>query len=110
MDLNTLTDKKKETKPVDEDRWYLGDGVSRVVEGGTSYLIVKVAGFPESKWNEWDKDCKENFSNCRWAKMMDDHTKAKMLSLVLDNKFGIKAEQKKEEPKEEICIGGEKIE
>ena len=105
MDLSTLT--KKEIELEDPKRWYLGEGVSKIQNGDSSYLIIKIADFPEAKWNEWSKDCKDKFNNCRWAKMMDDHAKANMLSLVVDNKF--KVEQKKEEPKAEICIGGQEI-
>ena len=90
-----------------EDRWYLGEGVSKVIENGTSSYIVKVE-IPSIKWEEWEKDCKENFANCRWAKMMDDHMKAKMLSLVLENKFSV-VEQKKEETKKETTLSGEEI-
>ena len=97
-DLNTSTK---------EDRWYLGEGISRIVlGGGISHLIVKVGEFPESQWAEWEKDCKENFSNCRWAKMMNDHTKAKMVELIIQNKFSV---EKKEEPKKEYTLSGEEI-
>src|SRR3990167_1578436 len=90
-----------------QDRWYLGEGISRIIDGDNSYLIVKVAEFPESQWEEWNKDCKLNFSNCRWAKMMNDHTKSKMIDLIVQNKFNV--EQKKEETKKEYTLSGEEI-
>ena len=98
-----VSDTKSSTK---EDRWYLGDGISRITDSDISYLIVKVGDFPESQWAEWDKDCKENFSNCRWAKMMNDHVKSKMVDLVVQNKFNV---EKKEEPKKEFTLSGEEI-
>ena len=96
-------DTKSSTK---QDRWYLGEGISRIIDGDNSYLIVKVGEFPESQWEEWNKDCKENFSNCRWAKMMNDHTKSRMVDLVIQNKFSA---EKKEEPKKEFTLSGEEI-
>lgn len=98
----------KKTDNKEPDRWYLGEGISRIIDGDISYLVVKVAEFPESQWAEWDKDCKLNFSNCRWAKMMDNHNKAKMFDLMVANKFSM-AEQKQEE-KIEVTMSGEKIE
>lgn len=89
-----------------EDRWYLGEGVSQIVNGDASYLIIKVADFPEAKWNEWNQDCKKNFNNCRWAKMMQDHVKSAAFDLMVKDKF--KTEQK-DLPKE-VTIGGEGIE
>jgi hypothetical protein len=34
---------------------------------------VTSGAFPLSLWCEWDKDCKENFGDCRWMKMWHDH-------------------------------------
>lgn len=97
-DLNTSTK---------SERWYLGEGVSRIIDGDTSYLVIKVGDFPESQWAEWDKDCKENFSNCRWAKMMNDHTKAKMTDLIVQNKFSMAEQKEKKETEIETFGGGE---
>ena len=110
MDLNTLTKTEKKATIEKPERWYLGDGVSKIAENGNSFLQITVGDFPESKWEEWNKDCKENFSNCRWAKMSQDHIKAKMFDLLVENKFSIKQDEKKEKPSEEILIGGETIE
>lgn len=75
---------------------------------GTSYVVVLIGDFPINKFDEWIKDCKENFSDCRWAKAWNDHTKAKMFDLMVQGKFDI-MQPKKEAPKQEFCIGGEEI-
>ena|SRR3990167_6634160 len=94
-----------------EERWYLGNGVSKFVKAdGTPYYQIIIGDFPSSKFEEWDADCKKNFSDCRWAKMASDHTKARMFDLMVEQKFSIQAEQKKESPKKEVLIGGEELE
>jgi len=75
---------------------------------GTGYVSAFVGDFPLPKWEEWNKDCKENFSNCRWAKMINDHTKSKMLDLMVEGRFSVAKSE--ERPKEETLIGGEVIE
>jgi hypothetical protein len=37
----------------------------------------KVSGMPMSQWLRWEKDCKENYGDCYWLKLWNDHQKAK---------------------------------
>jgi len=43
-----------------------------------------VNSFPEELWNEWDKNCKESFGDCRWIKMWNDHLVAKQFASFSD--------------------------
>ncbi len=36
-----------------------------------------VAGFPAKQWESWNESCIEEFGDCRWLKMWNDHCKAK---------------------------------
>jgi len=36
-----------------------------------------VSAFPVSLFEEWDRDCKEKFGDCRWIKMWNDHIRSK---------------------------------
>jgi hypothetical protein len=62
-----------------------------------------VNSFPSTLWVEWDKDCKENFGDCRWIKMWSDHKIALSLKflekvcLELDDRLSL-IEQKLSEP------------
>lgn len=103
MQTNSLTKKN--------ERWYLGDGIAKIVpsDGSPEYLQLLVNGFPEPKMKEWLDDCKANFGGCRWAKMVNDHERSRMLDLVIKEKFSIK-EGKPEEKKPTTLIGGETLE
>lgn len=37
----------------------------------------KVSGMPMSQWLRWEKDCKENYGDCYWLKIISDHKKSK---------------------------------
>ena len=73
-----------------------------------------VSAFPIKQWDEWDKDCKDNFGDCRWIKMWRDHEKSKSSEKIelieerlarLEGKF-----EKKEESKDYVETFGGKIE
>ena len=36
-----------------------------------------MAGFPLKLWEQWDRDCKENYGDCRWMKAWNDHLRAR---------------------------------
>ncbi len=38
-----------------------------------------VSAFPGKQWDEWNRDCTENFGDCRWIKMWHDHSVAKFI-------------------------------
>ena len=76
---------------------------------GTPYAVVIAGDFPISKCEEWERDCKANFSGCRWAKMMNDHTKAEAFDLLIKEKFKNQILEQQEEPEEEILMGGERL-
>ena len=40
-------------------------------------VTVRASAFPIELWKEWEKDCKEKFSDCRWIKIWSDHVRAK---------------------------------
>lgn len=37
----------------------------------------KVNGMPSTVFNDWNQSCIEEFADCRWVKMMNDHLKAR---------------------------------
>lgn len=43
--------------------------------GPVTYPVIN--RFPMSKWMEWEKDCKENYNDCRWFKMWSEHIAVK---------------------------------
>jgi len=63
--------------------------------------------------DEWDKDCKANFGNCRWMKMWNDHLAAKregFLNTILEKLDELKERIDKLEKKEKVeikTLGGE---
>ena len=50
---------------------------------GNPKVNFPVSNFPSPQFEKWDADCKVNFSDCRWAKMVNDHEKAKMYDLLI---------------------------
>jgi len=40
-----------------------------------------MGSFPKKLALEWEQDCKENFSGCRWMKAYADHCKARTLEM-----------------------------
>jgi len=93
------------------NKWYLGNGVTKIIIDGTPVTQILVGGFPFSKWETWEADCQKNFSGCRWAKIISDHDKSQMFDLMIKEKFSVKAEQTKEPQEEgEILMGGERLE
>lgn len=98
-----MTEKKEEKK---------GTGVFfKYRKDGTPYAVVIAGDFPISKCEEWERDCKNNFSGCRWAKMMSDHSKAEAFDLLVKEKFKnqILEQQEEEPPEETILMGGDKL-
>lgn len=54
--------------------------------GPVTYPVINK--FPMSKWMEWEKDCKENYNDCRWFKMWSEHNAVKSdskYSSIYDN-------------------------
>lgn len=91
-----------------KERLDKGNGVLVLYrKDGTAFASVIVGDFPFTKWEQWEKDCKINFSRCRWAKMVNDHEKAKAFDLLVQDKFQV--QNKPEEPKEEELFGGETL-
>lgn len=39
-------------------------------------------GFPIAQWRDWETSCKEQYGDCRWLKMWDDHRKARELEML----------------------------
>ncbi|HHA19130.1 MAG TPA: hypothetical protein ENK70_05435 [Methylophaga sp.] len=50
---------------------------------GQITVSVTSGSFPFNLFQEWDKDCKENFGNCRWLKMWHDHVFTKKFEIFL---------------------------
>jgi hypothetical protein len=44
-------------------------------------VSVTSGAFPLKLFKEWDKECKENFGNCRWMKMWHDHCASQELDI-----------------------------
>ena len=78
----------------------------------TMTVNVTSGSFPLNLFMEWDKDCKENFGNCRWMKMWHDHLVAKKFSIFLklfDEIEMIKEqlnEMKNKKPQKTLTLGG----
>lgn len=51
-------------------------------ERAENTILVSASAFPLELWKEWDKDCQEQFSDCRWIKMWTDHIKAKQVNKI----------------------------
>ena len=76
------------------------------------------ATFPSiGSFKEWDEDCKKNFNDCRWMKLMYDHKMSKemanisrlveeieMMNIRLD-KLEEKIENKKDSGKNRLTMG-----
>ncbi len=76
---------------------------------GTPYGVMVTSDFPIEKFAEWIEECKRDFSSVRWAKIWNDHEKAKLLDLLVEGKFSIKPEQNNEKKKESLLLSGEEI-
>ncbi len=60
-----------------------------------STISFGVSAFPINLANEWDADCKQNFGDCRWIKMWNDHEKSKEYRFyreVMDRLDGLERE------------------
>ncbi len=81
---------------------------------GQITVNVTSGSFPFNLFQEWDKDCRENFGNCRWMKMWHDHLFTKKFEIFLklfDEVEQIKREiallkTKKTEKEEVKTLGG----
>lgn len=77
---------------------------------GIPYGVMITSDFPIEKFIEWIEICKRDFSSVRWAKIWQDHEKAKLFDLLVAGKFSIKPEQNNEKKKESVLLSGEDIE
>ena len=76
-----------------------------------------ISGFPIEFWDDWDADCKENYGDCRWIKIWNDHMKTKEANKYqfLLNKINKLEERldevdvKKEDTKPVVTLGGNVI-
>jgi hypothetical protein len=69
----------------------------RWTEKGNKVADMPVGNFPFKPFEEWNNDCKENFSDVRWMKMLHDHQIAKMAEKMLNpEKETKKIDEKKE--------------
>lgn len=46
-------------------------------EGEHQWVDFKVSNYPGNLWIEWENDCKENYNDMRWLKVLCDHLVAK---------------------------------
>jgi len=46
--------------------------------GESIHHTLIASNFPIKQWNEWKKQCKEQFNDIYWHKIWTDHLKAKM--------------------------------
>ena len=78
---------------------------------GTAYGVMVVGDFPITKCQEWEGECKREFNGIRWAKMMNDHDKAKAFDLLVQKQFDVQlAQQTQTDEKEEsVLMNGEKL-
>lgn len=54
------------------------DGEINVTRG------FKVSGMPMGLWMKWEKDCIDNFGNCYWLKLWNDHEKALQYDIIVN--------------------------
>lgn len=78
-------------------------------EDGIPYASMIVGDIPIKRLEEWEKDCKQNYSGCRWAKMMSDHQKAQTVDLLIQDKFEVQQNPVDEKEKPETTLSGEEI-
>ncbi len=48
-----------------------------VEENKVPTVSFNVSGMPDTVFNAWNTSCIEEFGDCRWVKIMNDHHKAK---------------------------------
>jgi len=58
--------------------------IIRYDDKGNPFVSMPVSSVPYKIWQEWEKDCKLNFSGNRWAKMYHDHLKVREFDLVTE--------------------------
>ena len=82
------------------------EGVTRV-RYNDKYEYPTFGQFPKAFWKEYEKDCKENYGDIRWAKAWNDHIIARqhkkeeaMLNLIVAQQMSVKQEVVQEEKKE----------
>ena len=83
----------------------------------------KVSGMPMSQWLRWEQDCIDNFGDCYWLKIWNDHIRAKDMDILVSQlmkKFdeqdakieviceALNEEQKEEETEEPKTLGRRK--
>jgi len=83
---------------------------------GRPFVGFPVSKFPKMQFDKWNEDCQINFGNCRWAKMIGDHEKARMYDILVEQEKEMEmaqevqqhVEQKKK--KTTMLIGGAELE
>ena len=89
---------------------------SKKSKKGNATVSITSGDFPLHLFMEWDKDCKENFNDIRWVKMMNDHRAAQreilwihLLEAIeeLDERVKkLEASPKPKEQPEPLTLGG----
>jgi len=79
---------------------------SRIRAQGT--IDFHVSGFPSTQWVEWDKNCKEEFGDCRWLKILENHKIANYLEMYKRLQDDIESLKVKVQELEQKIEGGSK--
>jgi hypothetical protein len=74
----------------------------RWTEKGNKVVDMPVGNFPFKPFEEWNKDCKENFSDVRWMKILHDHQISKMAEKLIDVKKPEEAKKIEEKKESEV--------
>ena len=83
----------------------------RTTETGAVIVSPTFGNFPMGKWKEWEEDCNNNYSGCRWMKAYADHNDAqhKRELETLVAAVHAKTEVEEEESEEGVTtLGGNK--
>lgn len=58
--------------------------IIRYNDKGNAFVSMPVGNIPLKLWQEWESDCKVNFSGNRWAKIYHDHLKVREFDLMTE--------------------------
>ena len=87
-----------------ETKKEIGKGV--FVNNETKRIGFFVGNFPKELAQEWDKDCKERYNDCRWLKIWSDHLVATTLTTNVILAEPEPEKEPEQEKKDDVqCIG-----
>jgi len=92
----------------EEEKTKKMDGYTvRWTRKGYKVVDMPVGNFPFNLFEQWKKDCKENFADVRWMKIWHDHELAQFLKSFIASNAHLRDKLEEKKKKEVEKNGGE---